>query len=92
MRKKACIYYIPEDSQSFNNIKKNILEIKELYNKLYEIKRIIVETGDFEQLDSFINGEINDFDILIINKNLEEFYMLVFKSFILQKKLEVVII
>lgn len=84
---KSCIYFKPRENQSFEEIKQAIDIIIAKYSSDYSIDRIVIETNEYNQLDTLINKEINNFECLIINEEIqEEFYQMVFNEFLNQKR------
>lgn len=90
----TCIYFKPSQDQSFEEIQEAIYVIENKYKnqKGYLIKKIIVETEEYSQLNIFLNRQIDRFDCLILNVEIEdEFYQIVFDELVRQKQLKIVL-
>lgn len=88
----TCIYFKPKENQNFDEIKEAIDLIELTYRNEYRIKKIIVETDEYSQLNIFLNREIDRFDCLILNTEIDdEFYKIVFEALVSQKQLKIVL-
>lgn len=77
----ACIYYKPNKNESTQEIQSKIYSISKKYKKHFSSIKILVESEEFSQLDIFLNRELNNYDVLIVVRPIEdEFYNIVLKQ------------
>lgn len=89
--KVACIYLKASINQEFEEINSILSGITKQFKNEFSFIKILVDFEDFNQLDIFLNREIDNFDVLIIGQPInDEFYTILLKQLESQGQLKLI--